>query len=341
MSQASIEKIKQKLLADVANTDQPREVLKSQKLKKLYADIPRQTPDKKAKFGASINHLKQELEIAIVKREESLENTSVKPIDVSAPWQAGDEKIDLLPVSQASTHPLMSELEHVLDIYARMGFASTESRQLDDEWHMFTSLNFPPDHPARDDYDTFTTVEGLVAPAHTSTMQNRVLTANKYLLAEEQPIAFIIPGRVFRNEDVDARHEHTFHQLEAVYVDKNVHAGMLIATLRAFFQEYFRSDINIKTQPFYFPFTEPSLEFAASCIFCKGKGCTVCSFTGWIELGGCGMIHPNVLKMAGIDPAVYTGFAWGFGLERMVMIKYGIEDVRHFHSGKLDFLRQF
>jgi phenylalanyl-tRNA synthetase alpha chain len=235
----------------------------------------------------------------------------------------------------------MSELGRVLDIYARMGFASVESRQIDDDYHMFTSLNFPEGHPARDDYDTFITEEGFIAPAHTSTMQNRVLEANKHLLEKGQPIAHVIPGRVFRNEDVDARHEHTFYQLEGVYVDKNVHAGMLIATLKTFFQEYFARDVKVKTQPFYFPFTEPSFEFAASCIFCEEKGCNICSYTGWIELLGCGMIHPNVLKEAGIDPVVYAGFAWGGGVERMVMIKNNIEDIRHFHSGKLDFLRQF
>jgi len=341
MSQ-TIENMKTDLLAKVEASSQPREVLKDPALKELIASISSQPETERAAFGASLNQLKKDLQAAVAKREEQLEDPVVSaPLDVTAPWDVNASQPQLLPAQNGSVHPLMSELEGMLDIYARMGFASTESRQLDDEWHMFTSLNFPADHPARDDYDTFMTEEGLVAPAHTSTMQNRVMAANKHLLEEGQPIAFIIPGRVFRNEDVDARHEHTFHQLEAVYVDKGVHTGMLIATLRAFFQEYYRKDVRIKTQPFYFPFTEPSLEFAASCIFCDGLGCHICSHTGWIELGGCGMIHPNVLKMAGIDPKTYTGFAWGFGLERMVMIKYGIEDVRHFHSGKLDFLRQF
>lgn len=341
MSQ-TIENMKTDLLAKVEASSQPREVLKDPALKELIASISSQPETERAAFGASLNQLKKDLQAAVAKREEQLEDPVVSaPLDVTAPWDVNASQPQLLPAQNGSVHPLMSELEGMLDIYARMGFASTESRQLDDEWHMFTSLNFPADHPARDDYDTFMTEEGLVAPAHTSTMQNRVMAANKHLLEEGQPIAFIITGRVFRNEDVDARHEHTFHQLEAVYVDKGVHTGMLIATLRAFFQEYYRKDVRIKTQPFYFPFTEPSLEFAASCIFCDSKGCNICSQTGWIELGGCGMIHPNVLDMAGIDPKIYTAFAWGFGLERMVMIKYGIEDVRHFHSGKLDFLRQF
>jgi phenylalanyl-tRNA synthetase alpha chain len=212
---------------------------------------------------------------------------------------------------------------------------------------MFSSLNFPEGHPARDDYDTFMTTQtdkdgrALIAPAHTSTMQNRVLQLLKPNLAAGQPIAVVIPGRVFRNEDLDARHEHTFYQLEGVYVGRGVHAGNLMATLKTFLQEYYQQELDIKTQPFYFPFTEPSFEFALSCPFCKKQGCNICSYTGWIELLGCGMIHPNVLKMAGIDPQQYTGFAWGGGIERLVMMKYGIEDIRHFESGKLDFLRQF
>ncbi len=201
--------------------------------------------------------------------------------------------------------------------------------------------NFPEGHPARDDYDTFMTTEGLIAPAHTSTMQNRVLKANKANLKNDKPIAVVIPGRVFRNEDLDARHEHTFYQLEGVYVGKGVHAGNLIATLKTFLEEYYEQELEVRTQPFYFPFTEPSFEFAISCPFCQKKGCSVCSQAGWIELLGCGMIHPNVLKMAGIDPNEYTGFAWGMGIDRLVMMKQGIEDVRHFESGKLDFLRQF
>ncbi len=206
---------------------------------------------------------------------------------------------------------------------------------------MFGSLNFPKDHPARDDYDTFVTDEGLIAPAHTSTMQNRVLKERKANLEKGKPIAVVIPGRVFRNEDVDATHEHTLYQIEGVYVSEGVHAGHLMATLKTFLEEYYGQELDVKTQPFYFPFTEPSFEFALSCPFCKKQGCGICKQAGWIELLGCGMIHPNVLKEAGIDPEKYTGFAWGMGTMRLVMMKYGIEDIRHFQSGNLKFLRQF
>jgi phenylalanyl-tRNA synthetase alpha chain len=212
---------------------------------------------------------------------------------------------------------------------------------------MFGSLNFPEGHPARDDFDTLVTKQldkdgrPFVAPAHTSTMQIRVLKEDKDLLAKGQPIAYVIPGRVFRNDDIDARHEHTFYQLEGVYVSQGVTVANLMSTLRSFMSEYFDKEVELKTQPFYFPFTEPSFEFAISCPFCNKAGCSVCSHSGWIELLGCGMIHPNVLSEADIDSNKYTGFAWGIGFMRLAMIKHGIEDIRHFQSGKLDFLRQF
>lgn len=343
----TIESVGDLLLGQVQQSQQPREVLKSPQLKQLYASITTVAAPERATLGQKINALKTTLETAIEKREAELDGSTSSPIDVTAPRDVNARPPELLPAIQGTVHPLNQELARMLDIYARMGFASLESREIDDDFHMFSSLNFPDDHPARDDYDTFVTVEKdkngkpFVAPAHTSTMQNRVLQANKSLLENDQPIAYVIPGRVFRNEDLDARHEHTFYQLEGLYVDKGVHAGMLIATLKSFFNEYFGREVKVKTQPFYFPFTEPSFEFAASCIFCDQTGCNICSHTGWIELLGCGMIHPNVLKMAGIDPTIYTGFAWGGGIERMVMIRHNIEDVRHFHSAKLDFLRQF
>lgn len=223
-----------------------------------------------------------------------------------------------------------------------MGFEVSESREIDDEYHMFTSLNFPDGHPARDDYDTFMTEEGFVAPAHTSTMQNRIIKARKEQLENGEPIAVLAVDRVFRNEDLDARHEHTFHQAEGIYVGKNITVGNLVATLKTFLTTYFGKEVHTKITPFYFPFTEPSFEFSLSCPFCsEGEDCRVCSSERWIELLGCGMIHPNVLIEAGIDPEKYTGFAWGCGIERLVMMRYNIEDIRHFNSGKLAFLRQF
>jgi len=336
------------LKARLADVTYAQNILKAPELHALYDELKVLPLEERAAFGREVNSLRNELEELAPKKK--YDQADTLPIDITAPFDinvSSDKRPRLLTSDKASRHPLMAELEQVLDIFYRMGFTAVESRELDDEYHMFSSLNFPEGHPARDDYDTFTTVEkdkhgnALIAPAHTSTMQNRVLQQYKSNLEQGEPIAVVIPGRVFRNEDLDARHEHTFYQHEGVYVNRGVHAGMLIATLKTFFQEYYQKELKIKIQPFYFPFTEPSFEFAASCVFCDQKGCNICSYSGWIELLGCGMIHPNVLKMAGIDPTIYTGFAWGGGIERPVMLKYNIEDVRHFESAKLDFLRQF
>ncbi|HVS58985.1 MAG TPA: phenylalanine--tRNA ligase subunit alpha [Candidatus Saccharimonadales bacterium] len=336
------------LKARLAELDTKADILKAIELRALYAQIPTLPADQRAGFGQEINALRSELEQLVAATADHA--AALPPIDVTAPFDINvpaDKRPQLLTSDQGSIHPLMAELESVLDIFYRMGFTAVESRELDDDFHMFEALNFPEGHPARDDYDTFMTQETdaagkpLIAPAHTSTMQHRVLQKYKGNLEQGKPIAVVIPGRVFRNEDLDARHEHTFYQLEGVYVGKGIHAGNLIATLKTFLQEYYQKELEVKTQPFYFPFTEPSFEFALSCPFCDKKGCNVCSYSGWIELLGCGMIHPAVLHKAGIDTNVYTGFAWGGGIERLVMMKYGIEDIRHFESGKLDFLRQF
>jgi phenylalanyl-tRNA synthetase alpha chain len=332
----------------LAELDNKTEILRAVELKALFDELKTLPADQRASFGQEMNQLRQELAEAVKTSQD--QEQALPPIDITAPFDvnvAQDQRPELLSSEVGSKHPLMTELETVLDIFYRMGFTAVESREIDDDYHMFGSLNFPEDHPARDDYDTFMTKQTdkngkpFIAPAHTSTMQHRVLQKHKDNLAEGRPIAAVIPGRVFRNEDLDARHEHTFYQLEGVYVSKGVHAGNLIATLKTFLQEYYGKKLDVMTQPFYFPFTEPSFEFALSCPFCDKKGCHICSQTGWIELLGCGMIHPNVLKEAGIDPEIYTGFAWGGGIERLVMMKYGIEDIRHFESGKLDFLRQF
>jgi phenylalanyl-tRNA synthetase alpha chain len=321
-----------------------RSILRDPSLGALYERIKEQPAgEARAKFGKEVNALKTELD-QMARASQQPAESKLPPIDVTAPFDtniAPDDRPQLLPAENGTIHPLMAELQEVLDIFHRMGFNAVQSREIDDDYHMFTSLNFPPDHPARDEYDTFVTDEGLIAPAHTSIMQNRVMKAHKKYLEAGKGIRFVIPGRVFRNEDLDARHEHTFYQLEGVYVDEGVNAGNLVATIRAWLSNYFGKEVKIKIQPFYFPFTEPSFEFAASCPFCDEKGCNVCSYTGWIELGGCGMIHPNVIKEAEIDSKKYTGFAWGFGIDRLVMLKYNIEDVRHFESANLKFLRQF
>ncbi len=321
-------------------SDDKRSILRAVELKALYAEIPLLPPEQRATFGKEINALRQDLERLVEAHKEQAE--ALPPIDVTAPFDVNvpvDMKPRTLTAETGSIHPLMSELAVIADIYQRMGFMVEASREIDDDYHMFESLNFPEGHPARDDYDTFMTEEGLIAPAHTSTMQNRVLKKYQGNLERGEPIAVVIPGRVFRNEDLDATHEHTFYQIEGVYVDRGVTVGNLIATLGAFMNEYFGQELETKLQPFYFPFTEPSFEFAIERPEMLRKDDS--EEQKWLELLGCGMIHPNVLKMAGIDPSVYTGFAWGGGIERLVMMKHNIEDIRHFESANLKFLRQF
>lgn len=343
-----IEAVRKQLTARLLEIKDKQAILRSAELRSLFDRIPQLPPDQRASFGRVVNELRDELaEIAEAANDEL---SVLPPIDTTAPFATNvkaDKRPGLLPADWGSTHPLMSELKSILDIFISMGFSIVESREIDDDWHMFGALNFPEGHPARDDYDTFMTVQKdksgkpWIAPAHTSTMQNRALKQYKTNLDKDEPIAVVIPGRVFRNEDVDARHEHTFYQLEGVYVAHNVSIGNLIATLKTFLESYYRTTIDVRTQPFYFPFTEPSLEFAMSCPFCKKHGCRICSQSGWIELIGCGQIHPNVLRAADIDPEKYQGFAWGGGIERLVMMRHNIEDVRLFESGRLDFLRQF
>jgi len=344
-----ISEVREILLARIAESDAPRGVLRANELRELYAEITALPAGERGAFGREINTLKQELESVITTREAELESVDLLPIDVTAPMDSNAAIPELLTSDHGSIHPLMREIEYISDILNRMGYVTEESREIDDQFHMFESLNFPKGHPARDDYDTFMTEETdadgerLIAPAHTSTMQNRVLRKYRENLTRGEAIAAIVPDRVFRNEDLDARHEHTFYQVEGVYVAKGVNVGNLIATLQEFLQEYYGKKLDVRVNPFYFPFTEPSFEFALSCPFCEGKDatCKVCSGEGWIELLGCGLIHPNVLRAADIDPEEYTGFAFGCGIDRLVMMKYGIEDVRHFESGKLDFLEQF
>lgn len=325
--------------------DDKAAIMRAPELGALYAQIRTLPNEVKSSFGRELNELKSELQAAVDAAADSA--VELPPIDVTAPMDMNAARPSLLPNQQGSVHPLMQEMERIADIFNRMGYVVEESREIDDQHHMFETLNFPKGHPARDDYDTFMTVETdkegdpFIAPAHTSTMQNRVLRKYAANLEKGEPIAVLVPDRVFRNEDLDARHEHTFYQFEGVYVNKGVHAGMLIATLQTFLEEYYGKQLEVRVNPFYFPFTEPSFEFALSCPFCEKAGCHICSQSGWIELLGCGMIHPNVLRAADIDPAVYTGFAWGSGVERLVMMKYGVEDIRHFESAKLDFLEQF
>jgi phenylalanyl-tRNA synthetase alpha chain len=331
-----------KALLEQKDKKSPAQLLRSPIFGALFELLKTLPAEQKSVFGKEVNALREEVQ----SWEQATEEESIEPIDVTAPWAPNtpvDKRPRYLDRSLGSKHVLTSELEKISETFQRMGFVVEDSRQIDDDYHMFESLNFPKGHPARDDWDTFMTDEGLIAPAHTSTMQNRVMQKYKTNLDNDEPIAVLVPGRTFRNEDLDARHEHTFHQVEGVYVGKGIQVGHLVGTMKTFLQDYFGKAVDVKITPFYFPFTEPSFEFSLTCPFCSmdRNDCAVCGGEHWIELMGMGMIHPNVMNGAGIDSNEYTGFAWGFGVERLVMMKNNIEDIRHFNSGKVEFLRQF
>ena len=243
-------------------------------------------------------------------------------------------------VQAGSRHVLSVVMNEIIDIFGRIGFTVAESVEIEDDWHLFSALNFPPDHPARDMQDTFFVENGESGQAvalrtHTSSVQVRVMENNR------PPIRIIAPGRVFRNEAISARAHCIFHQVEALYVDKHVTFADLKQTLLYFAKEMFGEQTQIRLRPSYFPFTEPSAEMDISCNICGGKGCNICKGTGWLEILGCGMVDPNVLKACGIDPNEYTGFALGMGVERMAMLKYQIRDLRLYFENDLRFLRQF
>lgn len=345
-SENKIESVRQTLLDRLEKGEPKNTVLRSIELRSLFEELKTVPLAERAAFGKQLNDLKQEIEEHGTPVASSI---SLPAIDVTAPFDVNQnlDENKLLPAENGTIHPISREMQRILDIGYRMGFKAVETPEIDDDYHMFGSLNFPEGHPARDDFDTLMTTrkdkEGrpFIAPAHTSTMQVRVLKEDREKLINGESIAYFIPGRVFRHEDLDPRHEHTFYQVEGVYVGKNVTVANLKATLQEFMSAYYEKDVELKTQPFYFPFTEPSFELAISCPYCDKTGCRVCSHTGWIELLGCGLTHPNVYLKVDINPEIYTGFAWGIGFMRMAMIKYGIEDIRNFHSGMLDFLRQF
>ena len=331
-----IDDLRAKLLERVTTSDQPRDILKADEIKQLYAKIPTLDPSERGAYGKAVNELKVALEAAVALREAEMEDASVEPLDVTAPWDVNVAEPELLPTEQGTQHPLSKELENVIDIFTPMGLEAVESRQIDDDFHMFGALNFPENHPARDGYDTFRTEERFIPPAHTSTMQHRILKEGKAKLEAGGQIAAVSYGRVFRNEDVDPTHEHTFYQCEGVFVSGDATLGEMLGTLRSFFEVYYGQKLKIKTQPGYFPFVEPGLEFLIE------KPATLGGRPGeWLEMLGCGMIHPNVLKAVNIDPEEYSGWAFGFGIERIAMRKYAIDDIRHLIENDIRFLKQF
>lgn len=296
----------------------------------LFGEFKTINPEERKEMGQLINELKVAVQKKIIKLREELEasNQKEKPLH------------DLtLPVNDnlGGRHPLSIVRNEIIEIFSRIGFSVSEGPEIEDDFHNFTALNFPEEHPARDMQDTFFIEKDpdIALRTHTSSVQVRVMENN------QPPIRTISPGRVFRNEAISARAHCIFHQVEGLYVDKGVSFTDLKQTLFYFAKELFGEHTRIRFRPSYFPFTEPSAEMDVSCNICGGKGCNICKYTGWVEILGCGMVDPNVLKACEIDDNEFSGFAFGMGIERITMLKYQVNDLRLFFENDLRFLNQF
>ena len=288
--------------------------------------------DQKKAMGQAINQLKKEVEEGIAAQVEKIHAAEEEALVAAA------EQYDVsLPTgeSEGSYHPITLVQRELEEIFASMGFTIEDYKEIVTDYECFEAVNIPKDHPARDMQDTYYLSNGQLLKTHTSAAQNAIL--RKY----GAPLRAIFPGRCFRNEATDACHENTFFQMEGIMVDKNISISNLIYFMKTMLSQVFERDINVRLRPGFFPFVEPGFEMDISCLICGGEGCPSCKNSGWLELCPCGMIHPNVLKAGGIDPEEYTGFAFGLGLTRLVMMKYGVKDIRDLNSGSLKALSQF
>ena len=289
--------------------------------------------EKKKEFGRTLNELKQ---AALVKIEQLRDSVSE---DGAAEGGKDDLSMPGDPYKLGSRHPVSIVRQEIVDIFRKFGYDVAEGPEIEDDYHVFEALNFPPNHPARDMQDTFFVSTGhpnpLLLRTHTSSVQVRTMESQKV------PIRVVCPGRVFRNEAISARAHCIFHQIEGLYIDEGVTFADLKQAILLFAREMFGPETQIRMRPSYFPFTEPSAEVDVSCNICHGKGCNICKGTGWLEILGCGMVDPNVLKASGIDPEKYSGFAFGMGLERIAMLKWRVNDLRHYFENDMRFLKEF
>ncbi len=289
-------------------------------------DVPK---EQKPQIGKELNIMKSGVEKQFNELRESLQEAAedTADIDVTLPGRRN---------FTGAVHPVIQTMNEMISIFAEMGFTVAEGPDIEDGWHNFDSLNFPPDHPARDMQDTFfmKTPEELVLRTHTSPVQIRVMQT------AELPIRAIMPGRVYRNESINARSLAEFYQIEGLYIDKNVTLAELKSTLIIFAKKMYGENSEFRFRPSFFPFTEPSAEIDISCYICGGKGCRICKHTGWLEIAGCGMVHPNVLKSGGIDPEIYSGYAFGFGIDRVTLLRTGLDDIRLLYENDVRVLRQ-
>ena len=334
-----IEQIKAELAALKAKTAAEAEEArvkylgKNGKVTKLFDDFRSIAPEMKREFGQKLNELKKAATAKIEQLKEEVSSSG----EVEASGNDLSMPGDRLPLG--SRHPVSIVRQQIVDIFRKFGYDVAEGPEIEDDFHVFEALTFPPNHPARDMQDTFFVSAGhenpLLLRTHTSSIQVRTM------LSQKPPIRVICPGRVFRNEAISARAHCIFHQVEGLYVDKGVTFADLKQAILLFAREMFGPDANIRMRPSYFPFTEPSSEVDVSCNICHGEGCNICKGSGWLEILGCGMVDPNVLKACGIDPNVYSGFAFGMGIERIAMLKWQVNDLRHYFENDIRFLKEF
>ncbi|MDR1055117.1 MAG: phenylalanine--tRNA ligase subunit alpha [Prevotellaceae bacterium] len=308
---------------------------KKGELTQLFENFKTVIPEKKKELGKELNLLKNAVINTINELREKFENqeTDRNTIDLSLPSKQDDI---------GSRHPISIAKNEILDIFKRLGFTVANGPEIENDWHVFSALNFPPEHPARDMQDTFFIAKNannehnnILLRTHTSSVQVRVMENQK------PPIRVVCPGRVFRNEAISARAHCIFHQVEGLYIDENVSFADMKQTLLYFSHEMFGKNTKIRLRPSFFPFTEPSAEMDVSCTICGGKGCNICKHTGWLEIMGCGMVDPNVLESCGINNKKYTGYAFGMGIERMAMLKWQVKDLRLYFENDIRFLKQF
>lgn len=304
---------------------------KKSELQQLLSEIKNIAPELRKDFGQQVNLLKQEAQNIFESHKERLEEAALSQceiIDLTRP-------VASLP--KGSMHPVSIMMNNVCEIFEKIGFVSVNGPDIEDDWHVFSALNFPPEHPARDMQDTFF-IElhpDILLRTHTSSLQVRTMETT------QPPIRVICPGRVFRNETITARSHCIFHQIEGLYIAEEVSFAEMKQVLLHFAKEMFGEDTKIRLRPSFFPFTEPSAEMDIECKICGGKGCNVCKHSGWVEILGCGMVDPNVLESCGIDSTKYTGYAFGLGIERMTMLKYKTNDIRLYFENDVRFIEQF
>jgi phenylalanyl-tRNA synthetase alpha chain len=305
-------------------------ISKKGKISSLFESLKNATAEQKRDLGRELNELKQLAEAKFKELQSKLEAKE----DLTS---IADLTLPVVPNQTGNLHPLNLTRFRIIEIFERLGFSVADGPEIEDDWHNFSALNFPENHPAREMQDTFFIEKNpdLLLRTHTSNVQIRLMKTQK------PPLRAIMPGRVYRNEAISARAHCFFHQVEGLFIDKNVGFADLKQTLYHFAKEMFGQDTKIRLRPSYFPFTEPSAEIDVSCFICKGKGCNVCKHSGWVEIAGSGMVHPNVLKNCDIDPEEYTGFAFGMGIERITMLRYRINDLRLFSENDVRFLKQF